>query len=84
MNSDNAGTSGISGERFADVTASGLDWVVVQPVHLTDAEDDREAFVSVDGAVGKSAVSRRSVGRVLAQAVSDPTLVRRSLAVSGG
>lgn len=68
----------------ADVTASGLDWVVVQPVHLTDADDDRAPQVTSDGTVGTSTVSRRSVGRVLAQAVSDPALVRRSLAVSGG
>ena len=67
----------------ADVTASGLDWVVVQPVHLTDADDDRAPRVTSDGTLGTSTVSRRSVGRVLAQAVSDPALVGRSLAVSG-
>lgn len=67
----------------ADVLASGLDWVVVQPVHLTDDDDDTPPTVSTDGTMTRPSVSRRSVGRVLAQAVAEPAWVGRSLSVSG-
>lgn len=67
----------------AEVVASGLDWVVVQPVHLTDGVEEPEPLVSAAGDIGRSAVSRRSVGRVLARAVSDARLIGTSVAVSG-
>lgn len=67
----------------AAVTASGLDWVVVQPVHLTDAEDDAFPYVSTDASTGKMAVSRRSVGRFLAEALVNPSLVGKTVSVSG-
>jgi putative NADH-flavin reductase len=66
-----------------DVTASDLDWVIVQPVHLTDGSDDDMPFVSTDGETGQMKVSRKSVGRFLAHAAERPTFVRRSVAVSG-
>jgi len=66
-----------------DVTASDLDWVIVQPVHLTDGPDDDMPFVSTGGETGRMKVSRKSVGRFLAHAVENPTFVRQSVAVSG-
>ena len=66
-----------------EVGESGLDWVLVQPVHLTDGAEADVPFVSSAGQTGRMKVSRRSVGRVLAQAVTTPEVIRRSLAVSG-
>ncbi|MCV2490597.1 SDR family oxidoreductase [Geodermatophilus sp. YIM 151500] len=63
------------------VRASGLDWVLVQPVTLTDGEEP--ATVSVDGAVERWRVSRRAVGAVLAKAAGEAAPVGRTLAVSG-
>lgn len=67
----------------ADVITSGLDWVLVQPVHLTDASEDTTPFASISGDTGKLSVSRRSVGRFLAGAVSDSAWIGKSVAVSG-
>src|SRR5687767_13468877 len=55
-----------------DVTESCLDWVIVQPVHLTDGADDEMPFVSTEGETGEMKVSRGSVGRFLAHAVGNP------------
>jgi nucleoside-diphosphate-sugar epimerase len=52
-----------------DVRESGLDWVVVQPVNLTDALEDGEPFTSAAGEVRGWHVSRARVGRSLAAAV---------------
>jgi hypothetical protein len=57
------------------VRSSDLDWVVAQPVHLTDALDDALPFASTRGETRAMSVSRRSVGRYLAQAVVSPSLV---------
>lgn len=65
------------------VTGSSLDWLVVQPVHLRDAPEDDPPFISTSGDVQGRSVSRRSVGRFLAEAVSRPDLVRTSVALSG-
>lgn len=65
------------------VRASGLDWTLVQPVHLTDAAEDGRPFVSTEGATEQMAVSRRSVGRFLAEAATSREYVGRSVAVSG-
>lgn len=65
------------------VLESGLDWVVAQPVHLTDAVDDALPFASTHGETRATSVSRRSVGRYLAQAVASPSLVHASVALSG-
>jgi uncharacterized protein YbjT (DUF2867 family) len=67
----------------ADVARSGLDWVLVQPVHLTDATEDAMPFTSVAGDIGELKVSRRAVGRFLAHAVQAPELIGKSVAVSG-
>jgi NAD(P)-dependent dehydrogenase (short-subunit alcohol dehydrogenase family) len=70
-------------KQTEEVSHSGLDWVMVQPVHLTDGAEDQMPFVSADGETAKMKVSRKSVGRFLASAVSAPQWVGRSVAVSG-
>ena len=67
----------------AAVASSDLDWVLVQPVHLTDADDDTAAFVSTEGKTGVMHISRRSVGRFLADAVGDATFLRQTVSLSG-
>jgi uncharacterized protein YbjT (DUF2867 family) len=66
-----------------DVIASGLDWVIVQPVHLSDAPARDMPRVSTSGEIGKNVVSRRSVGRFLAHAVVSQDFVGKSVALSG-
>jgi putative NADH-flavin reductase len=66
-----------------DVLGSGLDWVIVQPVHLTDAADSDMPFVSTAGETLKLKVSRNSVGRFLAHSAQTPDFVRKSVALSG-
>jgi hypothetical protein len=66
-----------------EVQESGLDWVLVQPVHLTDDASDEMPFVSVSDDIEGLKVSRRSVGRVLAAATQDDGYVGRCVSVSG-
>jgi putative NADH-flavin reductase len=66
-----------------EVRESGLDWVLVQPVHLTDDASDEMPFVSFSDDIGGLKVSRRSVGRVLAAATEDAAYIRRCVSVSG-
>ncbi|MET0343183.1 MAG: NAD(P)H-binding protein [Polyangiales bacterium] len=66
----------------AEVTESGLDWVLVQPVHLTDDDVDDAPFASLRGERETSKISRASVGRFLADAVESPRFVRQSVALS--
>ncbi|WKB51808.1 NAD(P)-dependent oxidoreductase [Eleftheria terrae] len=66
------------------VRDSGLDWVLAQPVNLTDADDPAAAVLaSPQGAVRSMRVSRRQVGRFLAEAVQAPQWVGCSVALSG-
>lgn len=65
------------------VVQSDLDWVIAQPVHLTDDDDASMPFLSTAGETGNMKVSRSSVARFLAQAATSPTYVHRSVAVSG-
>lgn len=50
------------------VRASGLDWVLAQPVNLTDDGPVTPAYVSTDGSCQSMTVSRRQVGEFLADA----------------
>ena len=70
-------------EQEKAVRASGLSWVIVQPVHLTDGTEDDMPAHSTDGQVVLLKVSRNSVGRFIAEAVDDAQLVGRSVALSG-
>lgn len=67
----------------AVVIESDLDWVLAQPVHLTDGAEDALPFVSTAGDTGKMKVSRRSVGRFLADAVVSSAYVRKTVSLSG-
>ncbi len=64
-----------------EVRASGLDWVLVQPVHLTDGAETR-FFASADGEVRQMSISRKSVGRFLVEATQRTTYIGKSVALS--
>jgi hypothetical protein len=65
-----------------EVRASGLDWVLAQPVNLTDADESRPAFASTAGATAGMRVARTSVGRFLAEAVDGDAYGGRTVALS--
>lgn len=64
------------------VRASGLDWVIAQPVSLTDGPHQGLPFASPAGELGGMKVSRGSVGRFLVQAVEGSQYVGASVALS--
>jgi hypothetical protein len=66
-----------------DVIDSRLDWVIAQPVHLTDADDDSMPFTSTRGETRRMQVSRKSVARFMADAVMGDAFVGQSVALSG-
>lgn len=67
-----------------EVRDSGVDWVLAQPVHLTDDDADDMPFASAEGEVREWKISRKSVARFLASAIQAPEHVGRSVALSGG
>jgi len=66
-----------------EVRESGVDWVLAQPVHLTDDESNEMPFASADGKVREWKISRKEVARFLAHAAQAPEYVGRSVALSG-
>jgi hypothetical protein len=66
-----------------EVRESGVDWVLAQPVHLTDDKSDEMPFASADGQVREWKISRRGVAQFLAVAAQAPEYVGRSVALSG-
>lgn len=64
------------------VRGSGLDWTLVQPVHLSDA-DSVDHVVSTDGGIRVRKVSRHGVARVHADLVEQGMMVGRTVSVSG-
>lgn len=68
-------------EQERVVRTSGLDWTLVQPVYLTDA--DEPAAVSTTGGTEGMKVSRRAVGSVLARLATGGDDVGRCVSVSG-
>lgn len=62
--------------------ASGLDWTIVQPVHLSDT-DSVDHVVSTDGQIRGRKVSRHGVACVHADLVEQGTMVGRTVSVSG-
>ena len=68
-------------EQERIVRASGLDWTIVQPVYLTDA--DEPAAVSATGGTAGMKVSRRAVGHVLAGLAVGTAELGRTVSVSG-
>ena len=67
-----------------EVRESGVDWVLAQPVHLTDEDTDEMPFASANGDVLQWKVSRKGVARFLAQATHAPEYIGQSVALSGG
>ncbi len=65
------------------VRASGLDWVLVQPVNLTDEATTAPALASADGHFQSMKVSRRQVGDFLADAALSNHHSCTSVALSG-
>jgi uncharacterized protein YbjT (DUF2867 family) len=67
------------------VRESGLDWVIVQPVGLTNAspEPEEQVLASPEGEVHGRSIPRRNVGRFLARAVTGNQFLHRSVALSG-
>ncbi|MBW2381878.1 MAG: SDR family oxidoreductase, partial [Deltaproteobacteria bacterium] len=51
-----------------EVRDSGVDWVLAQPVHLTDDDSDDMPFASVEGQVREWKISRKGVAQFLALA----------------
>lgn len=66
----------------ARVCASDLQWVVAQPVSLTDAKDAPAPMTSVDGEVRGMTISRASVAAFLADAVERDTFDHHIVALS--
>ena len=67
-----------------DVRDSGVDWVLAQPVHLTDDDDDEMPYASASGEVREWKISRRGVARFLADAARTSDYVGQAVALSGG
>jgi len=65
-----------------EVRASGLDWVIAQPVNLTDDPHAGLPFASPTGELRGMKVSRSCVGRFLVQALEGSEYVGRSVALS--
>jgi len=65
------------------VRQSGIDWVLAQPVHLTDSDDAVVPFLSTQGKTRAMKVSRSSVARFLAVAVREPDFIGKTVTVSG-
>lgn len=66
------------------VRASGLDWVLAQPVHLKDDEtDETTPYLSAQGETRLMLVARQAVARFLALAAREEAYVGQSVAISG-
>ena len=65
-----------------EVRDSGLDWVIAQPVNLTDADEQGGPFASPSGETRTMHVSRKGVGRFLVEAMQGSEYVGRSVALS--
>jgi uncharacterized protein YbjT (DUF2867 family) len=66
-----------------EVRESGVDWVLAQPVHLTDDESQEMPFASAEGQVRDWKISRKGVAEFLALAAQAPEYVGQSVALSG-
>lgn len=71
-----------TGRQEDAVRNSGLDWVLVQPVNLTDEAVAEPAFASTEGDFRSMKVSRQQVGEFLADAVLGDRYVGASVALS--
>ena len=65
------------------VRKSGLDWTIIQPVHLSDNEkEDQRLHSSMVNEVGNWSVTRKIVGRYNAHALFNSTTIGRTVALS--
>lgn len=69
-------------KQEAIVRSSGLDWVVVQPVHLNDNPSSGTPHVSFTGEVASWSVPRATVAAAIAEATEGADYVGNSVAVS--
>ena len=67
-----------------DVRDSGVEWVLVQPVHLTDDEADDMPFTSPTGEIRDWKISRKGVARFLVHAAQSREYIGQAVALSGG
>ncbi len=63
--------------------ASDLDYVLVQPVGLTDAAATGEWLASTTGETRKMRISRKDVAAFIAQEIDNPRYHRQTVALSG-
>ncbi|MEM9132235.1 MAG: NAD(P)-binding oxidoreductase [Actinomycetota bacterium] len=64
------------------VRSSGLDWTLIQPVHLNDSTPHAAAFLSTTGETAEMKVSRVAVGQAIELVVGDPNLSYETVSVS--
>ncbi len=67
----------------ASLAASAADYVIAQPVGLTDKPATGTALASPEGRIRRSTVSRADVAAFLLAELATPTLHRQSVAISG-
>ena len=67
----------------AVLKASGLDYVLVQPVGLTDAPASGDWVASAKGDVRKMRMSRKDVAAFIAEEIANPCYHRQTVALSG-
>ena len=67
----------------AVLKASGLDYVLVQPVGLTDGPEAGDWLASTNGETRKMRISRKDVAAFIAAELENPTHHRETVALSG-
>ena len=67
----------------AVLKASGLDYVLVQPVALTDAPASGDWVASARGETRKMRISRKDVATFIAEELANPCYHRQTVALSG-
>ncbi len=65
------------------VRNSDVDWVIAQPVHLTDEDSNAFPFLSVKGQTRLMKVARKSVAKFLTLAACEPDYIGKSVTISG-
>jgi uncharacterized protein YbjT (DUF2867 family) len=65
------------------VRNSSLEWIIVQPVGLTNGRPHGEVLASITGEVHHNTIPRGDVGRFLASAVRGDQFLFRTVALSG-
>ncbi len=66
-----------------NVRNSGLDWVLAQPVHLTNEDSNQEPYLSEQGQTRIMKAARQSVVQFLAFAACRPDYIGKSVSISG-